>query len=181
VRCLPSLVITPRLTLRRWTPEDAPALAHAVEASIDHLRPWMPWVADEPLPGPERVALLEQFNREWLAGGDVIYGAFARDTVVGGCGLHRRRGPTTLEIGYWLHVDHTGRGYATELARSLTTTGLAEPGIAQVEIHHDLANVASRRIPERLGFHLASQEPDEVRAPAEVGIDCTWVAKTPPR
>lgn len=134
--------------------------------------------AAAPLSPATREEILEQFSRDWDAGGDGVYGVLVGDTVAGGCGLHRRRGPTVLEIGYWLHVDHTGRGYATELAAALTDIGLAQPGIERVEIHHDQANVASRRVPERLGFQLVDEQPDGVRAPAEVGIDCTWSTST---
>ena len=36
--------------LRHWRAEDAEAQARAIEESLDHLRPWMPWAADEPKP-----------------------------------------------------------------------------------------------------------------------------------
>ncbi len=37
------------LRLRRWSREDAEVLGQAVLESADHLRPWMAWVADEPV------------------------------------------------------------------------------------------------------------------------------------
>jgi RimJ/RimL family protein N-acetyltransferase len=39
---------TPRFVLRRWEPDDAPLLKHAVDSSIEHLLPWMPWARYEP-------------------------------------------------------------------------------------------------------------------------------------
>ena len=54
---------TPRLVLRCWEPRDADLLGEAIVASLAHLRPWMPWVAGEPLPAEERVAKL----RRWRA------------------------------------------------------------------------------------------------------------------
>jgi ribosomal-protein-serine acetyltransferase len=171
---LPSLVRTERLTLRLWTIEDVPAMAAAVAASLDHLRPWMPWVADEPLTLDARRALIEGFRAEWESGGDAVYGVFLGDAAIGGTGLHRRRGPTALEIGYWVHVDHIGNGYATELAAALTTTALGEHGIEAVEIHHDRANDRSRRVPERLGYELVSETADLASTPGEVGIDMAW-------
>ena len=33
------------VTLRRYRPDDVDALFGAVTASLDHLRPWMPWAA----------------------------------------------------------------------------------------------------------------------------------------
>src|SRR5690606_24138078 len=149
----PETVTTDRLVLRTWRHDDVDALGAAVAASLEHLRPWMPWVAGEPLDRNERLAVIAGFARARAADGDTTYGAFLRATgeVVGGTGLHVRRGPGTLEIGYWVHVDHVRRGYATELAAALTTTALALPGVHHVEIHHDRANAASEAVPRRLG------------------------------
>ena len=112
--------------------------------------------------------------RDWEAGGDLVVGIFMDGEVVGGSGLHRRRGPGVLEIGYWVHVDHVGKGIATETSAMLTTAAFTVPGIERVEIHHDKANVASAGIPRRLGFTLAEETIDAVTSPGEVGIDCEW-------
>jgi RimJ/RimL family protein N-acetyltransferase len=171
---LPELVVCPRLTLRRWLPADVPALNAAIEASTEHLRPWMPWVAHEPMSVDHRRELIATWDRYWRSGGDTTFGAFLGEVVVGGAGLHRRAGPDTLEIGYWVHVDHLRRGYATELARGLTTAALSVPGITRVEIHHDAANIASRGVPQSLGYHLDGETSDEPTAPNDIGIDVAW-------
>src|SRR3954453_8810297 len=36
------------LVLRAWEDDDAVALGRAIAESLEHLRPWMPWVAFEP-------------------------------------------------------------------------------------------------------------------------------------
>jgi RimJ/RimL family protein N-acetyltransferase len=172
---LPAAVPASRLVVREYEDGDAPALAAAVAASLDHLRPWMAWVASEPLGAAARLAMLRASRRNREAGGDALYGAWAGGELVGGCGLHRRRGPGVLEIGYWVHAAHVRRGYASEMAAALTTAALAVPGIDRVEIHHDRANAASRGVPAGLGYALESERPDEPEAPAEQGVDCTWV------
>jgi 8-oxo-dGTP pyrophosphatase MutT (NUDIX family) len=68
--------------------------------------------------------------------------------------LHRRIVADGLEIGYWIRADQARRGFAVEAARALTEAGLAVPGVVRIQIHCDPANVVSRRIPERLGYHL---------------------------
>lgn len=35
-------IVTPRLVIRCWNPPDAPLLKAAIDASLDHLRAWMP-------------------------------------------------------------------------------------------------------------------------------------------
>jgi ribosomal-protein-serine acetyltransferase len=88
--------------------------------------------------------------------------------------LFHRQGPGTLDLGYWVHVDHTGTGYATEMARALTAAAFDVPGIERVEIHHDKANVRSRAVPRALGFTPGPEQPDGIHSPGEVGIDCSW-------
>jgi ribosomal-protein-serine acetyltransferase len=171
---LPAAVTTERLTLRWWEVADAPALARAVTDSLDHLLPWMPWAAFEPTSIDARAALIERWRADAESGGDVVYGVFLGAAPIGGTGFHRRRGPGTLEIGYWIHVDHTGRGYATELARALTSTAFTVGGIDHVEIHHDRANAASGAVPRSLGYRLVSEQRRPVEAPGECGIDCGW-------
>jgi ribosomal-protein-serine acetyltransferase len=174
MRRLPDQLESSRLLLRQWRREDAEALAGAIATSIDHLRPWMPWIASEPLHIDSRVGLIDRWRLDWEAGGDVVLGAFLTGTIVGGCGLHRRAGADTLEIGYWIHVDHVRCGLATELGATLTTAAFEEPGIEFVEIHHDKANTASAGVPRALGYAFEGERPDEIAAPGEVGIDCSW-------
>jgi RimJ/RimL family protein N-acetyltransferase len=163
-----------RLTLRRWTTDDAADLAAAIAQNVDHLRPWMPWIAAEPQTVEDRLSLIEQWRSEWERGEDVVIGAFLGNEVVGSAGLHRRRGPGILEIGYWVHVDHIRSGFATEIASALTDAAFAVPGIDRVEIHHDKANIASAGVPRRLGFTFEEETQDSVTSPGEVGIDCRW-------
>jgi RimJ/RimL family protein N-acetyltransferase len=173
---LPDHVVTDRLVLRQWDPDDAAALGRAINESIEHLRPWMAWAGGEPVPAPDRVRWIEQCRREWAAGGDVVLAILLADgTVIGGTGLHRRRGDDTLEIGYWLHVDHTGRGYVTEAAAALTDAAFTVPGVDRVEIHHDRANTASGRVPERLGFTCVGETaPTTPPAPGDSGVHVGW-------
>lgn len=142
--------------------------------SIEHLRPWMPWAADEPLSVVQRHTLMDEWERDWRAGGDVVMGVFVDGLVAGGCGLHRRIGPGGLEIGYWTHSSFLRTGVATSAARLLTDAAFARADIERVEIHHDRANVASGGIPRKLGFRLVGEAHDGAGAAAESGVSCEW-------
>lgn len=172
---LPQRIETDRLLLRTWTEADAPALAEAVTTSLDHLLAFMPWASAEPLLLSERVDLIRHWQGEAERGENLVVGVFLGDVIVGGSGLHRRVGPDGLEIGYWIHVDHTRRGYASEVSAALTSAAFQIPGIDRVEIHHDKANVPSSGIPQALRFTLAEERPREPQAPAEIGINCRWI------
>jgi ribosomal-protein-serine acetyltransferase len=172
---LPELIHGPgALVLRRWVRVDAEILGEAVMESIEHLRPWMPWAADEPLSVVERRALIGEWERHWLAGGDVVMGIFVNGSAAGGCGLHHRIGPGGLEIGYWTRSSLLRCGIATSAARLLTEAAFARADITHVEIHHDKANAASAGIPAKLGFELIREVRDGRDAPSELGLSCEW-------
>lgn len=173
---LPTTTGRDGLVLRTWTEADVPAMAEAVAASTEHLRPYMAWIAHEPMASDARTELVARWDREQRAGGDVVFGIWRDDEVVGSCGLHRRIGPGGLEIGYWVHADHVGRGIATTASHALTDLAFTVDGIEVVEIRHDVTNAASRRVPEKLGFAWVGEVPPnrtEV-APAETGVDGLW-------
>jgi ribosomal-protein-serine acetyltransferase len=173
-RRLPDRAAGHGVGLRRLEVDDAPLLHAAVVASTEHLRPWMPWIAAEPQTLQQRRDLISAWEHRWEQGGDATFGIFTGRLLVGGCGLHRRVGPRGLEIGYWVHVGHVGRGYATKAAALLTTAAFSDPEVGFVEIHHDKANVRSAGVPRRLGFTMLGERPDEISAPGEVGVDCQW-------
>lgn len=146
-------LVTPRLVLRCVCPEDAPSFEAAVEASRSHLEPWMPW-ARERLDLEGTMALLRKKRGEFDLDQDYFYGVFAPDdrTVLGSAGLHTRRGPDAREIGYWVHTAHACRGLATELAAALTKVAFEVSHVRFVEIRVAVENVASARVPQKLGF-----------------------------
>jgi RimJ/RimL family protein N-acetyltransferase len=170
---LPAPLPAAALVVRRIEVADAPLVHAAVMESLDHLRPWMPWVAQEPLTLAQRRTLIASWQARW-GDGDRMCGMFAGGEVVGGCGLHRRIGPGGLEIGYWVRAGRTGRGYATEAAGRLTAMAFADPDVTHVEIHHDVTNVASGRIPAKLGFDLVGTRERAPAAPAETGSEHIW-------
>jgi RimJ/RimL family protein N-acetyltransferase len=149
-------IVTQRLVIRCWNPADAPLLKEAIDASLEHLRPWMPWAYDEPQELQVKVERLRQFRARFDTNQDFVYGIFSADEsrVLGGTGLHTRLGPGALEIGYWIHQDFTNRGLATEVSAALTRVAFEVNGVQRVEIHCDPANVRSARVPAKLGYTL---------------------------
>jgi RimJ/RimL family protein N-acetyltransferase len=145
---------TQRLVVRCWNPEDAPLLKAAVDASLEHLRPWMPWAKNEPTDLQAKIDLLRRFRGNFDLGQDFVYGILSRDEsqVLGGSGLHTRVGEGALEIGYWIHVDHLNQGLATETSAALTKVAFEIQGVDRVEIHCGPENVRSAAVPRKLGF-----------------------------
>ena len=160
--------------MRPWRAGDAEAVNDAVASSREHLLPWMPWAAAAPDTLERRRERIAEWEREWRAGGDCVYGIFVGELVAGGCGLHRRVCPDGLEIGYWLRADLTGRGVMTVAAGLVTDAAFSVKGIELVEIHHDKANERSAGIPRRLGFTRVRELEREPQAPGEIGVEWQW-------
>ena len=151
---IPYSLRTPRLILRCRQPGEAPLLRAAVVASLPELRRWMDWAIHEPADLPTIEERIARFREEFLAGLDWNYGISdsADGSVLGAAGLHPRRGPGALEIGYWIRSDVTGRGLGAEAAAALTRVAFEAHGVRRVEIRCDPNNVRSAAIPRRLGY-----------------------------
>jgi RimJ/RimL family protein N-acetyltransferase len=150
----PYRIVTERLVLRCWEPRDAPLLKEAVDSSIDHLLPWMPWAAHEPQSLEDKVALLRQFRGKFDLGQDFTYGIFTPDEqqAVGGTGLHTRIGDEAFEIGYWIRASRVGEGLGTESTAALTRVAFELTDVDRIEIRCEPENERSRAIPPRLGY-----------------------------
>jgi RimJ/RimL family protein N-acetyltransferase len=147
-------VQTQRMVIRCWNPADAVLLKEAVDSSIDHLLPWMPWAKNEPQELLVKINLLRTFRGKFDLGQDFIYGIFNLDEsqVLGGTGLHTRLGDDALEIGYWIRADSVNLGLATEAAAALTRVAFEVNRVNRVEIHCDPENKASAAVPGKLGY-----------------------------
>jgi RimJ/RimL family protein N-acetyltransferase len=163
----PDTVRSDRLLLRRWRPDDAPLLKDAIDSSLAHLQEWMPWALAEPSTEEMLRERLAGFSGQFDGGEEWLYGIFdlAGSRVIGGTGLHRRIGPTGLEIGYWIRESEIRRGYATEAAKAMTDVALAMPEIDHVEIRCDPRNAISAAIPRRLGYEYLTTLLDETDTP----------------
>jgi RimJ/RimL family protein N-acetyltransferase len=109
----------------RWDPAEEPARRAAVaalRADPDALGWWV-----------------------WLA---------ERDGVgVGAIGFGGRPGPDRrLTVGYAVHEEHRGRGYATEMLELLTEWALGRPEVELVRATIQPDNRPSLRVAEKAGF-----------------------------
>jgi RimJ/RimL family protein N-acetyltransferase len=140
--------------VRCWEPRDAPLLKEAVDSSLDHLRPWMPWAHDDPQPLAAKIELLRTFRGKFDLGQEFVYGIFSPDEseVVGGSGLHRRSFEGVLEIGYWIRASRAGEGLGTEATAAVARVGFEVAEASRIEIRVADENAASLAIPRKLGF-----------------------------
>lgn len=147
-------VETERLLLRCWAPGDAPALREALDRSADHLRPWIPFMAQEPRSLDETADWLRGLRALFDRSEHFRYSVWTRDgaKLVGENMLLDRVGPGGLEIGYLTHLGFEGKGFAREATVAMIRLAFEVHGAERVEIHCAPENTASAAIPARLGF-----------------------------
>lgn len=168
---------TRRLIIRCYQPKDAKMLKKAVDQSIDHLLPWMPWAKHEPETLQKKIARIRKWRGQFDLGENYIFGIFDKEehTLVGSTGLHTSLGKGAREIGYWIHVDYLRSGYATETVAALTKVGFEIERLNRIEIHCSPDNTRSLAIPEKLGYlYEGTRENVEIDAYGNTGKVMIW-------
>jgi len=171
---------TERLTIRMPLPGDGAITCEAVNASLNELRPWMPWAKGEQTVEEAEVTIRNGYIN-FLNRTDLRLLAFKKDTgqFVVSSGLHRIDWDIPkFEIGYWVDSRFSGQGYVTEAVSGITDYAVRELKARRIEIRCDELNLKSRAIPERLGFTLEGiLRNDQVSEEADLRNTCVF-AKT---
>ncbi|CAH0346717.1 GNAT family N-acetyltransferase [Bacillus sp. CECT 9360] len=153
---LPSTINTERLFLRMPKPGDGKAVNDAIRASINELKPWLPFVQNTPAVEDTeqniREAYINFLNRESLR--FLIFHKQSQ-ALIGSTSLHNIdwRIPK-FEIGYWVDTRFSGSGYITEAIKGLSSFAFDELKARRLEIRCESTNHKSRLIPERIGYEL---------------------------
>jgi RimJ/RimL family protein N-acetyltransferase len=162
------------LVLRAYVDDDLPQVVDVVNDELEHLRPFMPWAA-QPVTVDGQRGFLRAAANQRAAGTDFGFGLFRGDELIGSLGLHGRRGPDALEIGYWIRSREQGQGLVTRATVALAQAAAAVPAVRRIYICCDESNARSAAVPRRLGFTLTAVEDREIAAAAETGRHQIWV------
>jgi RimJ/RimL family protein N-acetyltransferase len=151
-------VVTDRLVLRRWSASDLDALAEVfAEAEV-----WEFPLA-RGMTREEAAIQLDRFLEAWDRDGFAKYAVElgADGTLVGCAGVqlatwfHEINGE--VEAGWRFHPRYWGRGYATEAVRESMRIGFEHLGTERIVAVVEPANLASRRLAERVGLQLVRE------------------------
>lgn len=142
-----------RISLRPFSPADAPALLELARESCAEIGRWMPW--------PDSVRDLDgaqRFIQERLVEGSkgeahmfaVVDAATGR--MLGGGGLSQiNRKHDIANVAYWVRSSERGRGVAVAVVRLLAPFGFGALGLQRLEIVIEPANKPSIRVAEKAG------------------------------
>jgi RimJ/RimL family protein N-acetyltransferase len=141
---------TARLRLRAWTTEPGDLARLADLYGRDEVTRWL---GGPPTVGPEE--LVERWRR--VHDLDRLHGCWAIDPLSGGSPAGTvlfkplPNGVGEVEVGWHLHPDSWGRGYATEAARAVVDRGF-DGGLPEVYAVVRPGNEPSLAVCRRLGM-----------------------------
>ncbi|SHG29819.1 GNAT family N-acetyltransferase [Ornithinibacillus halophilus] len=152
----PEEFTTERLIIRMPRPDDGKVVYDAIQASINELKPWLPFAQKEQT--EQDVELnIRSAHIAFLKREDLRLLIFLKETgeFIATSGLHKMDWSIPkFEIGYWIDSRYSGKGYMTEAVQGITDFAFNELHARRVEIKCDKRNTKSRAIPEKLGFEL---------------------------
>lgn len=149
---------TPRLLLREFVSRDLEAV-HAY-SSIPQATQYLIWGPNTLLQSKQTIrAFLDDQKERPRVNFDlaIVRKGTARrgdgPRLIGGVGLKLADWDNrTADIGYVLHPDYWGQGYALEAAQGLAHAGFRELGLQRIVATCDQRNKASARVMEKLGM-----------------------------
>jgi ribosomal-protein-serine acetyltransferase len=145
------LTVHKDVTLRILAPSEGHLLYAVVDANREHLRQWLPWVAETTQVAVSR-RFLEQLFAAYEQRKSIHYGIFLNGELVGMVGFHAFDWRNRLtSLGYWLAAGACGRG----IMRKCVAVCIDEAfrlGMNRISIRCAVGNERSRRIPVALGF-----------------------------
>jgi ribosomal-protein-alanine N-acetyltransferase len=149
---------TVRLILRPYSELDIPELLPLIgtrEVAATTLRIAHPYNERH---ARDFLKLAEEPDKIWLA---ITLRSDGRQ--IGGIGLRVEQQHQNAEIGYWLGVEHWGKGYATEAAREMLRYGFEALNLNRIHASHFKHNSASGHILKKLGMRYEGCQREQLR------------------
>jgi RimJ/RimL family protein N-acetyltransferase len=145
-------LITARLTLRTFTPDDA---GFIVELLNDP--GWLRFIGDRQVRTPDDARAYLRKGELAQAKHGFSLGAVQRNSdgaLIGMCGLIRREGLDDVDLGYAFLPAYRGQGYAREAAAAWLACGFERLGLARIVAITTPDNVASGKVLEAIGMRF---------------------------
>ncbi|MEH6939969.1 GNAT family N-acetyltransferase [Bacillus sp. JJ664] len=153
---IPTKIDTKRLYLRIPMAGDGELVNAAIRASINEFKLWLPFAQSVPEITETEINLRRAHN-QFLNRESFRFLIFSKETdmFIGTCSLQSIDWDIPkFEIGYWIDIRFSGKGYMTEAIQRLTNFAIHELNGRRIEIRCESSNTKSRTIPEKLGFEL---------------------------
>ncbi|QIB47742.1 GNAT family N-acetyltransferase [Streptomyces aureoverticillatus] len=149
-------IVTHRLRLRRFSRDDAPALARY--RSDPHVARYQSWRS--PIDQAEAEAIVAGYLTENPDGPGFFQYAielYQRPGLIGDLAVARKTGCSQAMLGVTLAPEMRHRGYATE-AMTAVADRLFDTGVERITATCDARNTASAKLLRRVGFEQQGRE-----------------------
>jgi RimJ/RimL family protein N-acetyltransferase len=173
----PSEINSTRLLLRPYRPGEGQLYVDIYRDNHAHLFEFKP----RELRGMESAADAERhiqwLLRAWQDKEIFVFGVWVRATggYVGEAYLANPDWDVpSLELGYFVVAQQTGRGIATEAGAALVDMAFVHLGVARIDLQCTADNLASTRVAERLGFRLEGRHRQRHRKRNGELVDRLW-------
>ena len=155
---LDTVIKTPRLLLRAVDFSDVELVWEATR--FEGFNDGMTW--DPPASKEEIIQVTERNLKHWQQGKDYVFTVCLHNPVsaIGRVGLLKVAAPDSWNIGFWIHPDHWGNGYAPEAARAVLDFGFDALQAVRIVTAHAIWNKRSQRVIQRLGFKYVRENPE---------------------
>jgi [ribosomal protein S5]-alanine N-acetyltransferase len=143
---------TTRLTLRAFTPEDAPFIVELLNDPD-----WLRFIGDRQVRTQNDALAYLRKGEVALAKNGFALGAVQRTSdgaLIGMCGLIRREGLGDVDLGYAFLPAYRGQGYAREAAASWLACGFERFGLKSIVAITSVDNAASGKVLEAIGMRF---------------------------
>lgn len=155
---LPYHIETERLTLQVPSAGFGDRLLRAVEDGFEDYVRWLNW--PDKCPSAEELEIdCRKHHAEFISRDIIRYLIIEKQTqeVIGRCAFPPQQANWAIPqfgISYFIRRSQRQRGYATEAVKAMMKIGFEKLNARKLEIFCDDENIASRKIPEKLGFKL---------------------------
>ncbi len=97
----------------------------------------------------------------WQKGEEYVFTIRAHldNSFIGRASIRREKGNGVWSIGFWIHPEQWGQGFATEASRAAIEFGFEELKANKIVASHALWNVASKRVMTKLGLNYVRENP----------------------
>ena len=97
----------------------------------------------------------------WQQGMDYVFTVCLASTncSIGRVGLRREESADSWNIGFWIHPDYWGNGFAREAAAAVLEFGFSTLKAGRIITAHATWNIRSQRVIESLGFRYLQVNP----------------------
>jgi ribosomal-protein-alanine N-acetyltransferase len=159
VPSLTTRLLTPHLVLRPPRTNDVGEIRRLLRHNHEHLKPWNPAppAGDDPTSITEVSKTVLRQRREWKRGSSFAFMVALRDEparFIGKIALNgiMRGAMYGAYLGYWMDVDHQGKGMVTEAIAAVLDFAFGPAGLHRVQAAIMPRNGRSLRVVEKLGF-----------------------------